>query len=142
MCKFLQDDIERNTVSSYKKNLASVVLGCLSLFIFDMCERGTQLHNPFQSIWQTSVGANCALAFIIFAAASACVYFLFLAYLIFRVFTNISSKRTSLPAMSSLRSMHYEVSNFLIYIISVSNFLMISLLITVSSFLIFLIAVF
>jgi hypothetical protein len=85
-----------------------VAVGCASLFIFDMCERGVQLRNPFYSIWMSSMGSNFALAFIILAGLSAGVYFLFLCYLTWKVFCNISIKRSTLPAMSSARRLHYE----------------------------------
>jgi hypothetical protein len=85
-----------------------VAIGCLSLFIFDMCERGVQLRNPFYSIWVTDLGTNLALTFIILAGISAGVYFFFLSYMIWKVFCNISAKRTALPSMSSARRLHYE----------------------------------
>ena len=44
------------------------------------------------------------------AGISACGYFLFLSYMIFRVFRNISAKSTSLPQMSSIRRKFYSVS--------------------------------
>ncbi|XP_046405904.1 protein wntless [Ischnura elegans] len=104
----IQDDAEHSTLKSYWKNLSAVAVGCLSLFIFDICERGVQLRNPFYSIWVTSVGTNLALTFIILAAVSAVIYFLFLSYMIRKVFCNISAKRNILPSMSSLRRLHYE----------------------------------
>lgn len=76
--------------------------------MFDMCERGTKLRNPFYSIWGTSIGANLALTFIILAGISAATYFFFLCYMIWKVFSNISIKRSALPAMSSARRLHYE----------------------------------
>lgn len=42
------------------------------------------------------------------AAASAGTYLLFLFYMIWRVFVNISAKRAVLPSMSSARRLHYE----------------------------------
>lgn len=48
------------------------------------------------------------LTFIILAGISAGMYFLFLSYMIWRVFCNISVKRASLPSMSSMRRLHYE----------------------------------
>lgn len=38
-------------------------IGCLSLFVFDMCERGVQLRNPFYSIWVTDLGTKFAVSF-------------------------------------------------------------------------------
>ncbi|KAK7070762.1 B9 domain-containing protein 1 [Halocaridina rubra] len=104
----LMDDIERNRLKVYWRHLSAVLGGCLCLFIFDMCERGVQLRNPFYSIWVTETGTNLALAFIILAGVCAGLYFCFLSYMIWKVFMNISSKRQSLPAMSSARRLHYE----------------------------------
>ncbi|KAI8509696.1 hypothetical protein Bbelb_121240 [Branchiostoma belcheri] len=78
------------------------------MFIFDMCERGVQLTNPFYSIWVTETGKNLALAFIILAGVCASVYFFFLCFMVFKVFRNISGKRASLPTMSDARRLHYE----------------------------------
>ncbi|XP_076042789.1 protein wntless-like isoform X2 [Oratosquilla oratoria] len=104
----LMDDIERNRLNVYWRHLSAVLGGCLCLFVFDMCERGAQLSNPFYSIWVTQVGTNLALSFIILAGVCAGVYFCFLSYMIWKVFMNIGSKRQSLSAMSSSRRMHYE----------------------------------
>ncbi|CAL4066570.1 unnamed protein product, partial [Meganyctiphanes norvegica] len=104
----IADDIERNRLRVYWRHLSAVLGGCLALFIFDMCERGVQLRNPFYSIWVTEVNTNLALAFIILAGVCAGLYFCFLSYMIWKVFMNISQKRQSLPAMSSARRLHYE----------------------------------
>lgn len=104
----LMDDIERNRLKVYWRHLSAVLGGCMCLFIFDMCERGVQLRNPFYSIWVTELGTNLAVAFIILAGICAGLYFCFLSYMIWKVFMNISSKRQSLPAMSSARRLHYE----------------------------------
>lgn len=104
----IQDGVDSNSLRAYWKHLSAVVIGCLSLFIFDMCERGVQLRNPFYSIWVTDLGTNLALTFIILAGISAGVYFFFLSYMIWNVFCNISAKRTVLPSMSSARRLHYE----------------------------------
>ncbi|KAH8240385.1 hypothetical protein KR032_004904, partial [Drosophila birchii] len=85
-----------------------VVVGCISLFVFDICERGVQLRNPFYSIWTTPLGAKVAMTFIVLAGVSAAIYFLFLCYMIWKVFRNIGDKRTSLPSMSQARRLHYE----------------------------------
>lgn len=121
--------MERKGLRAYWKQLSAVGVGCLSMFIFDMCERGIQLRNPFYSIWATEIGSQLAvnlgfvifnlflsifiiyflqLSFIIVAGVSAGVYFLFLSYIIYRVFRNISAKRQALPAMASSRRQFYE----------------------------------
>ncbi|EFA07787.1 Protein wntless-like Protein [Tribolium castaneum] len=104
----IQDNGEKNSIKLYWKHLSTIVTGCLSLLVFDLCERGIQLVNPFYSIWVTPVGTNLALSFIILAGISASMYFIFLCYMIWRVFKNISIKRSVLPSMSQARRLHYE----------------------------------
>lgn len=104
----VQDIGERHTLKMYWKHLSTIVIGCVSLLVFDLCERGVQLINPFYSIWVTPIGTNLALSFIILAGISACLYFMFLCYMIWKVFRNISIKRSVLPSMSSARRLHYE----------------------------------
>jgi len=48
------------------------------------------------------------MSFIVLGAISAAVYFLFLCYMVWRVFCNISIKRSALPSMSKARRLHYE----------------------------------
>ncbi|KAH8339500.1 hypothetical protein KR074_010776 [Drosophila pseudoananassae] len=105
----IQDAPNKSTIRSrYWKHLSAVVVGCISLFVFDICERGVQLRNPFYSIWTTPLGAKVAMTFIVLAGVSAAIYFLFLCYMIWKVFRNIGDKRTSLPSMSQARRLHYE----------------------------------
>ncbi|XP_039458144.1 protein wntless homolog isoform X1 [Oreochromis aureus] len=103
-----QDQMERNRFSIYWKQVGPIVFGSFCLFIFDMCERGVQLKNPFYSIWASDIGTELAMAFIIVAGICACLYFLFLCFMVFQVFRNISGKRMSLPAMTKARQLHYE----------------------------------
>lgn len=129
----IQETGGNSTLKLYWKHLSAVVIGCLSLFVFDVCERGAQLRNPFGSIWVTKIGANILVwfhhicnvrrrqntqkinhsphsqfTFIVLAGISACVYFVFLCHMVWRVFCNISIKRSSLPSMSIARRLHYE----------------------------------
>lgn len=92
----------------YWKNLSVVLFGCLCLFVFDMCERGVQLQNPFFSIWVTELGTNLALGFIILAGISAGLYFIFLCYMIYKVLRTISNRSTDFNSMSRLRRLHYQ----------------------------------
>lgn len=62
----IQEGEQRNTLKCYWRHLSAVGVGCLSLFIFDMCERGVQLRNPFYSIWVTDVGTKLAVSFKFF----------------------------------------------------------------------------
>lgn len=99
---------ERHSLKTYWKHLSAVVIGCTSLFLFDLCERGTHLVNPFYSLWATPVGTKLALALIIAAGISASLYFVFLSWMVWRVFRNISTKRNALPTMSAVRRLHYQ----------------------------------
>ncbi|KAF5288100.1 hypothetical protein FQA39_LY15525 [Lamprigera yunnana] len=98
----------KNSLRAYWMHLSGILIGCLSLLIFDLCERGVQLYNPFYSIWVTPIGTNLALSFIILAGISAGIYFIFLCYMIWKAFKNISIKRSVLPSMSLARRLHYE----------------------------------
>lgn len=104
----IQDNGEKNSLKLYWKHLSAIITGCASLLVFDLSERGVQLYNPFYSVWVTPFGANLALSFIILAGISASVYFVFLCYMIWKVFKNISIKRSALPSMSTARRLHYE----------------------------------
>jgi len=115
---------EPNGISAYWKNLSVVLFGCLCLFVFDMCELGVQLQNPFFSIWVTELGTNLALGFIIMAGISAGLYFVFLCYLIRKVFNNIADRSASFQSMSQIRRLHYQG------IIWRFKFLMLSTLVT------------
>ncbi len=50
------------------------------------------------------------LAFIVLAGVSACLYFLFLGYMVFKVFRNVSAKKSALPHMSKAKRKYYSVS--------------------------------
>lgn len=99
---------EKNTLRTYWKHLSAVAVGCVALFLFDLCERGAHVANPFYSLWATPVGTRLALGLIIAAGISASLYFIFLSWMVWRVFRNISAKRTALPAMSAVRRLHYQ----------------------------------
>lgn len=49
------------------------------------------------------------MAFIIVAGICLCLYFLFLCFMVFQVFRNISRKQSCIPAMTKSRRLHYEV---------------------------------
>lgn len=104
----LVDQPERNRLKSYWKPLGAIGFGCLSLLVFDLCERGYQLHNAFHSIWATKLGSNAAYGFLICAAVCASLYFLFLCVMVFRVFWNIRGKRAAIPTMTRARQLQYR----------------------------------
>lgn len=102
------NDPQPHHLRIYWKHLSAVLVGCVSLLIFDLFEKGSLVSNPFYSVWVTPLGTNVALTFIICAGISAGVYFIFLCYMIWKVFSNISTKRSMLPTMSRVRRLHYE----------------------------------
>uniref|UniRef100_A0A671XW87 Wnt ligand secretion mediator n=1 Tax=Sparus aurata TaxID=8175 RepID=A0A671XW87_SPAAU len=73
--------------------------------LMDQTER-----NRFSVYWKQVgpivFGSFCLFIFDMWICA--CLYFLFLCFMVFQVFRNISGKRTSLPAMSKARRLHYE----------------------------------
>jgi Wnt-binding factor required for Wnt secretion len=48
------------------------------------------------------------MTFVFLGAISAAIYFFFLCYMVWKVFRNISIKRSVLPSMSKMRRLHYE----------------------------------
>lgn len=91
----LIDDTSRNSLASYWRNLASVLIASVCFLIYDMAERGMQLSNPFFNIWASEFGS--ALAYIVVYIASFCVlaYFGFLAFKVWLVWTTIKRKRAA-----------------------------------------------
>jgi len=102
----LLDGIHRSRLSSYYKQLSVVLIAYIALFIFDLSERGIQWIDPFFTIWE--VDSRFALIFIITAVISSTGYFIFLCYHIWLAFSNISTKQSSLPSMSSTRRLLYQ----------------------------------
>ena len=98
----------RNGLFDYWKKLAVVLVGSLSLFLFDICERGVQLQDPFYSVWVTDMGSNVAWGFNLVAFGCACGYCLYLFYLIYKVNSTINAKRNDISAMRAVRRIHYE----------------------------------
>lgn len=58
----IQESGEKNSLKIYWRHLIAVVVGCVSLFLFDICERGVQLRNPFYSIWVSRFGSKIAVS--------------------------------------------------------------------------------
>uniref|UniRef100_A0A6B2E8C0 Protein wntless n=1 Tax=Phlebotomus kandelakii TaxID=1109342 RepID=A0A6B2E8C0_9DIPT len=100
-------DAQSATVATYWRHLSAVLVSCVALFAFDMCERGVRLRNPFYSVWTAPWSANVATVFIGIAAVSGAIYFLFLCFMVFRVMRNIGAKRGSLSTMSAARRLRY-----------------------------------
>ncbi|CAB0016825.1 unnamed protein product [Nesidiocoris tenuis] len=116
-------EIQKKSLKEYWPYFSTVGIGCVSLFMFELCERGIQLRNPFYSIWVTDAGTKMAMALLVIGGVCGLSYLILLFYLIWKVFCNISSKRASLPAMSQARKLHYSG------IIYRFNFLMIATLV-------------
>ncbi|KAF6216157.1 hypothetical protein GE061_000496 [Apolygus lucorum] len=101
-------EVQKKSLKEYWPYFSSVVVGCVSLFIFELCERGIQLKNPFYSIWVTDAGTKLAMALLVIGGLCGIGYLILLCYLIWKVFCNIGTKRASLPALSQARKLHYS----------------------------------
>ncbi|XP_059617459.1 protein wntless [Phlebotomus argentipes] len=100
-------ETQRSTLRTYWRHLSAVLVACVALFAFDMCERGVKLRNPFYSVWTAPWSSTVASVCITVAAVSAAIYFLFLCFMVYRVMRNIGAKRGSLSTMSAARRLRY-----------------------------------
>lgn len=107
----LMDDSDTKawkTFKSYWKYISIVWVGCVSLLLFELCQRGMQLSDPFFSMWDTETGSNIAIMMLVLACFSGVVYFGLLSYLVGKVFWNFYRKQSQLPAMNKMRRAFYE----------------------------------
>ncbi|XP_047123243.1 protein wntless homolog isoform X1 [Hydra vulgaris] len=104
----IMDQKKRNDIFAYKIEIGCICCGCLSLLIFDLVERGTQLVNPFHTIWKKDIGETIARIFIGVAGAASVFYCLFFMRLLWLVHRNINIMKTALPAMQEHRRFFYE----------------------------------
>jgi len=104
----LLDQSGRNQLSSYKIEIGCITLGCFSLFVFDMVERGIQMSYPFHTIWKKDAGETVAKVFLGCAAGAAIIYAIFFTRLLFYVYRNMRMKEVALPAMQEERRKYYE----------------------------------
>ncbi|CAJ0955499.1 unnamed protein product, partial [Mesorhabditis belari] len=91
----LIDDPTRNNLKSYWRNLSLVGTAGVALLVYDMCERGMQLSDPFYSIWSSSTGTKLAYLSIYLATLFTVIYFSFLFYKIWMVWKLIKQKRSN-----------------------------------------------
>ncbi|KAH7725866.1 CRE-MIG-14 protein [Aphelenchoides avenae] len=91
----LIDDRSRNNLKNYWRNLACVLTASIAFLVYDICERGMQLSNPFYSIWTSETGTLVAYASIYVGIACTVAYFVFLAFKVWRVCTTIRQKRAT-----------------------------------------------
>lgn len=102
----LLDDVRRVGLASYNKQLFTILIAYISLFIFESTERGIQVVDPFYSIWE--VNSNFAMICITITVLFAIGYFIFLSYHLWLAFRNISTKQQSLPSMPTARRLIYK----------------------------------
>uniref|UniRef100_A0A8R1I638 Protein wntless n=1 Tax=Caenorhabditis japonica TaxID=281687 RepID=A0A8R1I638_CAEJA len=91
----LIDDTTRNNIMSYRFNLSFIVTASGALLIYDLIERGSQLYDPFYSVWSSPTGSQIAYAAIGISGLSTLAYFSFLLFKIVRVWTTIKHKRAA-----------------------------------------------
>src|SRR3954466_7880214 len=85
----LIDDKTRNSLGNYRRNLSLVLSTSLALLLFDLGGRGRQVLDPFHSVWASPRSAFWARVALNVAAAAATLYFLFLSWKIWMVWTTI-----------------------------------------------------
>ncbi|CAI4221296.1 unnamed protein product [Auanema sp. JU1783] len=91
----LIDDTTRNNILSYRFNLFFICVASTALLVYDILERGMQLSDPFHSIWSTENGTMLAYLSLYLATFCTVVYFVFLFYKIWKVWTTIKRKRAA-----------------------------------------------
>ncbi|TMS32231.1 hypothetical protein L596_000100 [Steinernema carpocapsae] len=64
----LNENKSYRTLMDYWRNLLFITIASVALLVYDICERGMQLSNPFFSIWSSDIGSNFALATIYIAS--------------------------------------------------------------------------
>lgn len=102
------DQRDRNMLSSYKYEMGSIGIGCASLLIFDLVERGVQLRNPFHTIWRRDAGETAAKVFLVVAAIMSVLFGLFLVRSMYLALRTFRSKSVALQAMREDRRLFYE----------------------------------
>ncbi|KAM3179571.1 hypothetical protein ACTXT7_000306 [Hymenolepis weldensis] len=96
-------------VSVYYWPKLLLVGGCCSaMSIFELAERGVQLHNPFYSIWSHPLAAKLGYASVILGGLCAAAYFLYLAVMVGRALWQIFAKRRLLPALQPDQRVYYS----------------------------------
>lgn len=106
----LIDDPARNSLHQYWRNLSLVLFASISLLVYDLAERGSQLANPFHSVWSPADGhPRTATAAVLLALGAICAYIAFLCYKLWRVWHSIRAKRQAqLYRMSELRRLKVD----------------------------------
>ncbi|VUZ48569.1 unnamed protein product [Hymenolepis diminuta] len=96
-------------VSVYYWPKLLLVGGCCSaMSIFELAERGVQLHNPFYSIWSHPLAAKLGYASVILGGLCAAAYFLYLAVMVGRALWQIFAKRRLLPSLQPDQRVYYS----------------------------------
>lgn len=96
------------TFKSYWKYISIVWIGCISLLVFELSQRGIQLKDPFFSMWDSKTSSNIAISMLFLACLSGVLYFILLMFLVGKVALNFYVKQAQLPAMNSIRRAFYE----------------------------------
>lgn len=104
----MMDQIERNRLGAYWQQILAIGTACCGLLAFDMTERGSQLINPFYSVWNSEQGAKLAMGFIILAGVCVFVYFFSLLFMVFCVFRNLRMKSIAFNSMPKNRKKYYQ----------------------------------
>ncbi|KAL7063574.1 hypothetical protein AAHC03_01751 [Spirometra sp. Aus1] len=81
---------------------------CTALSIFELAERGVQLHNPFYSMWSHPSVARLGYASVVIGGLCAAAYFLYLSVLVSRGLWQIFTKHRLLAGLTSEQRSYYS----------------------------------
>ncbi|XP_071851773.1 protein wntless homolog isoform X2 [Apostichopus japonicus] len=104
----MMDSVRRNSLKAYWQQTMAIGVACTGLLVFDLAERGSQLVNPFYSIWNSQQGSKLAMGFIILAAVCVCLYFCFLLFMVLCLFRNLRMKSVAFNSMPKNRKNYYQ----------------------------------
>ena len=119
---------DRNKLRRYKWELSAIVSASVSLFMFDLIERGAQIFDPFYTVWSASSQAyNTAALLIVAGTTSGAIYCSFLFYLIFKVLQAIKDKKRQMERMSLSKHHIFEGVVFRFKFLMASTFVLASI---------------
>jgi hypothetical protein len=84
----------------YWKQLATVAVSSLFMFVYEFCERGIQTVYPFYSLWGSWAGETIAFVFVGVAVSSAVVYLGMFAVTMVRAYRHLQARQAGLAHLS------------------------------------------
>ncbi|XP_065905012.1 protein wntless-like [Dysidea avara] len=95
-------------IGNHLKQLLVVAIGCLTLFIYEFCERGIQVIFPFYSLWSTREGQKVAWLLVLIALLCVLVYYGVLVVQAVRVVVTLWKREKSVEGLSETARKRYK----------------------------------